>query len=523
MRNKVILLVLGISISIMFESTSLAVTEEVNLVTDIYPGSIGSGPGSLTVFDDVMYFGARTPGTGTELLRFDSNTVSIVADINPGSESSSPGDLTVYNGELYFTARGASGSRQLYEFDGNSVSPAPDSSASQNPQEFFVFDGNIYFRATKFDVYGTELWKYDGNNQTVIDIVPGPGHSGPKHFVEFQGNLYFNAISQLWRYNGTVATLVDANVNPEWPVVFEGQLYFSSYNSVYGRELWRYDGINPSERITDINPDSNSSNPSGMMVYNGAIYFNADNGEDGCELWRYDGNVAEMVANINPTPFVPDIDPVHHSNPHDLTVYKGVLYLSADDGTHGQELWRYGGTQVSMVADIYPGQFWSDPMGLTSFGSTGYFSADDGVVGSELWSLEPCLSVLAPNGGENLVSGSTYSIYWASEDYVNDVVIEFSTDSGFDWTEVTPPNAGNNGSYQWLVPSENSDDCLVRISNANDPNAFDVSDDMFTIFQCQGPLVGDLNGDCYVDFLDFAMLAEQWLRCGNPFDIACVE
>ncbi len=34
-------------------------------------------------------------------------------------------------------------------------------------------------------------------------------------------------------------------------------------------------------------------------------------------------------------------------------------------------------------------------------------------------------------------------------------------------------------------------------------------------------LIGDLNADCYVDLLDFAMLASDWLKCNDPADTNC--
>lgn len=37
---------------------------------------------------------------------------------------------------------------------------------------------------------------------------------------------------------------------------------------------------------------------------------------------------------------------------------------------------------------------------------------------------------------------------------------------------------------------------------------------------CQGPVPGDLDNDCYVNFLDFAIFAEHWLHTGNPQDSA---
>jgi len=66
-----------------------------------------------------------------------------------------------------------------------------------------------------------------------------------------------------------------------------------------------------------------------------------------------------------------------------------------------------------------------------------------------------------------------------------------------------------------------SNQCLIRIGDPLDVAISDTSDGIFTIFQCTKQLKGDLNGDCYVDFLDIAILAGDWLECGNPFDAAC--
>ena len=38
------------------------------------------------------------------------------------------------------------------------------------------------------------------------------------------------------------------------------------------------------------------------------------------------------------------------------------------------------------------------------------------------------------------------------------------------------------------------------------------------IYECPAGLTGDLTGDCRVDFEDFAILANQWLQCGDPFE-----
>lgn len=129
------------------------------------------------------------------------------------------------------------------------------------------------------------------------------------------------------------------------------------------------------------------------------------------------------------------------------------------------------------------------------------------------------LSLITPNGGEVLTAGLIYDVNWTSTGSISDVLIEYSTDNGESWADVD--TVENTGSYQWDIPVVDSNECLVRVSDLYDANVSDTSDDVFTIFQCLEPIPGDSNGDCYVDFRDFAILAEHWLECGNPFDPDC--
>jgi len=134
-------------------------------------------------------------------------------------------------------------------------------------------------------------------------------------------------------------------------------------------------------------------------------------------------------------------------------------------------------------------------------------------------SCQAGITIVAPNGGEELISGQTETISWDNVGDINDVKIEFSDSNGQTWTDVNSA-IPNIGSYDWLVPEVTSPNCLVRISDANDANIYDVSDDVFTMFQCLGPIPGDLNNDCYVNNKDFAIVAEHWLHTGNPLDSA---
>ena len=143
---------------------------------------------------------------------------------------------------------------------------------------------------------------------------------------------------------------------------------------------------------------------------------------------------------------------------------------------------------------------------------------------ADFWSytVNPGPIVLSPNGGENLAAASSFNITWKTQEPAESdtVTIDYSSDNGLNWHAVdTVPNTG---SYIWdPLGVADSNQYLIRISDPVNIAASDTSDETFTIFQCTKQLRGDLNGDCYVNFLDIAILAGDWLECANPFDPSC--
>ncbi|WP_329626346.1 ELWxxDGT repeat protein [Planktothrix agardhii] len=68
-----------------------------------------------------------------------------------------------------------------------------------------------------------------------------------------------------------------------------------------------------------------------------------------------------------------------------------MLYFQLTDPTYGTELWMSNGTETGtmMVADINPGKGSSNPSIPVDVNNTLYLLADDGIHGNELWKLTP--------------------------------------------------------------------------------------------------------------------------------------
>jgi probable HAF family extracellular repeat protein len=89
------------------------------------------------------------------------------------------------------------------------------------------------------------------------------------------------------------------------------------------------------------------------------------------------------------------------------------------------------------------------------------------------------ITLTNPNGGEILTGGNIHSITWTATSSIDNVLIEYSPNNGQDWNYIA--SVPNTGSYDWLVPTINSSQCLVRISNFAGQPVSDTSNAVFTI------------------------------------------
>jgi ELWxxDGT repeat protein len=125
--------------------------------------------------------------------------------------------------------------------------------------------------------------------------------------------------------------------------------------------------------VADINPGILPSDPQYLTNVNGELFFTADDGTHGRELWKSDGTAAgtQLVKDINPGSAGSDI--------HNLTNVNGTLFFSADDGTHGAALWKSDGTETGtvMVRGASPGGLSFDPFDLTNVNGKLFFVGSD--------------------------------------------------------------------------------------------------------------------------------------------------
>jgi len=93
----------------------------------------------------------------------------------------------------------------------------------------------------------------------------------------------------------------------------------------------------------------------------------------------------------------------------------------------------------------------------------------------------PAFAIIAPNGGESWLIGSTQEIIWTSVNYTDTVDIDCSTDGGDSWQPVEE-GIENSGYYDWTIDlTQQSNNCLLRIT-ATDGSASVTSTAPFSIY-----------------------------------------
>lgn len=385
-------------------------TYQFEMVANLNPSS-GSNPRWFTVWDSTMYFFANEPIHGFKMYSIQHGGQPIlcpnlgVGGVYGDGTISTSKSMGLLNGKLYLPASIAPNGRELYSYDGvntpNLVMDINPGTGSGSPFYMMSYNSKLYFQANN-GVLGSELWSHDpitNMTQCLTDINPGANPSTIAFITAYNNKLYFagtngndttagNTGIELYSYdpaNNTTSLVMDINPgylpsNPFGLTVINNKLYFVASETMYGKELYEYDG-NTVTRLTDVNPGSAqgvyTSDHSYPTYFNGSIYFATNDASNLINLGKYD-------LNTNTTSILYCSGNTVSGNPRYFKVFDGRLFFTNLDTTNGYELWSYDGINPpSLTADIRPGSASGLPIFMEIFDDELYFNAMNDTSSSE--------------------------------------------------------------------------------------------------------------------------------------------
>ena len=393
-------------------------------------------------------------------------------------------------------------------------------------------DGKVY----TLDANGVLLWSYDANSPLLSS--PSIGPDGTIYVGSESGILYAVDVNGIlrWTHNtgGSIysSPAISADGNSIYVCSQEGILYALRPD---GSELWSFEMDGPAEL-----PSATFASPA--IGADGTIYI----------AGLYDPNLYAIEPNDGSVKWSCSFEfPVEPGNPNsemksglpfaspvvaaDGTIYQTLIYdsnLCAIDANNGTIKWSIdladpcSGWFEAYYFDLSQGEW--PPLyyqcdQISSSNARCYYISDSiwsepalGPDGTIYVSLDdPYLRAVDPNGsikwvvpightgGFTLAVGNDGLIYAAGDDanlYVVDSngigLAEFQTDY---WL-----------SYP-IIAAENT----IIVSGIND-EAVLTGDVNSTVWLIRGYGCADLNRDEFVNFIDFALLAADWLDCTDP-------
>ena len=359
------------------------------MLRDIQPGAEAGLTFGTLAAGPFVYFTATDAAHGSELWRTDGTPAGtvMVADIVPGAESSNANPQAAVGGRLIFTTRFAG--LEVWESDGSSTGTRRVAALDAPYAALFAGLSDEFLFVTG-DGAGSNLWRSDRTQTGTFRIEEFETGAGSAPFVlePFGGRIAFTLSdaasptprASLWTSDGTESatellrefTYVGAGWTTRQSAEFGNELYFSASDGSHGLELWATDGsLNGTRMVRDLLVGPGDSGPFAMTPALGRLFFASWTGSR-LALYSTDGTEAgtREVGHISP-----------FTEGESLVAVGGLLFLTADDGVHGGELWRTDGTDAGtvLVKDINPGPDWSAVSNLVELRGGVAFGAWNGV------------------------------------------------------------------------------------------------------------------------------------------------
>ena len=89
------------------------------------------------------------------------------------------------------------------------------------------------------------------------------------------------------------------------------------------------------------------------------------------------------------------------------------------------------------------------------------------------------IEILKPNGGEILISGTTYRVEWDASESCTDFIIKYKLKPTLVYLQIG--EVSNQNYFDWIVPNKQSSEVLIKVIDKDDENVSDRSDSYFTI------------------------------------------
>jgi trimeric autotransporter adhesin len=232
-------------------------------VKDIYPGAMGSNPGSLINFNGTLYFAADHPTYGRSLWKSDGTDVGTTVIRNASFPFTNPRNLVAAQSQVFFIADNPVTGVELYRTDGTSGGTIliKDLRADDNqPYELInpdisdltVAGNKLYFQGGQ-TFNPADVWVTDGTtagtfivHETTMRVDMLTELNGRMHFAQWvsvaEGVRLYSTDGTPEGTSGYTTARTDRAINP---VKMDNVLYFISgggYSTRGSSSIWRTDG-----------------------------------------------------------------------------------------------------------------------------------------------------------------------------------------------------------------------------------------------------------------------------------------
>ncbi len=411
-----------------------------------------------------------------QIVQLTNNSYS---DVNPQIS----GNNVVWTGRI-------DGHSQIFFWDGTSVTQVTNSVDGLDIPDLHISGSNIVWTGHDGDDYEIFFWDgvtvtqvtnndyYDSNPHISGSNVVWSGYDGSDYEIflwdgttttQITDNSYYDYAPQIsgtnvvWYakediffWDGATTTQLNNYDNDVSPKISGSNVVWSATRNTSAGEIFLWDGVTIAQLT-----NSNVLDYEDHQISGSNIIWTGHN-DTHRELFFWDGTSVTQIINSS------------YNNIIRPQVSGNNVVWYANDGSD-TEIFFWDGTTTTQITN----NSFSDS-GVQVSGNNMVWHGYDDTGDLEIFFLT-YWAIDKPYGGEKILPGDVYEIVWQPSPGMITAKIEYSSDDGSSWTEVSPANVGNTGSYNWLVPDVGSTQCLVKVSDSSDPAFFAISESVFTI------------------------------------------